>query len=169
VFSTGPQVFVADTLGNSNPINSNDSDHTYHQPRWSPTGSLIISNRESAMAPYPQEIWRTSATGTGGIQIIDHFGQHSSWSPDGSVLVYDYNGEVMTSTVPTGPGANNITNDPAADTSPAWSPDGNHLAMQSDRTGDDEIYSMEPAGAGIVNLTNDPGGDQEPSWSACPP
>ena len=37
----------------------------------------------------------------------------------------------------------NLTNDPARDFSPSWSPDGRHIAFVSDRDGNEEIYVME--------------------------
>jgi TolB protein len=36
----------------------------------------------------------------------------------------------------------NVTNHPAEDRYPAWSPDGQHLAFQSNRDGNWEIYSL---------------------------
>ncbi len=51
----------------------------------------------------------------------------------------------------------NMTNDPAADTFPAWSPDGEWLAFLSDRTGKNEVFVVHVAGSRLTQLTNDPG------------
>ena len=61
----------------------------------------------------------------------------------------------------------NMTNDPAADTHPAWSPDGEWLAFLSDRTGKSEVFVVHVAGSRLTQLTNDPGVQwQGPlSWS----
>lgn len=61
----------------------------------------------------------------------------------------------------------NMTNDDAADTYPAWSPDGEWLAFLSERTGKAEVFVVHVAGSRLTQLTNDPGVQwQGPlSWS----
>ena len=65
-----------------------------------------------------------------------------------------------------------LTNNPHADSSPSWSPDGKQIAFASDRDGHvidgrltDEIYVMDADGDNPQNLTNDPHHDWYPSWS----
>jgi len=58
-----------------------------------------------------------------------------------------------------------VTNNPAYDESPAWSPDGNRLAFMSIRDGNAEIYVMNADGSGQTNLTNNSGGDRAVAWS----
>ena len=58
-----------------------------------------------------------------------------------------------------------ITNHPAYDGQPSWSPDGKKIAFVSDRDGNNEIYVMDINGANILRLTNSPGDDSSPSWS----
>ena len=62
-----------------------------------------------------------------------------------------------------------LTNNPARDLEPAWSPDGNKIAFTSDRDGNDgkdEIYTMNANGTGLDRLTNNhPQDDFEPAWS----
>ena len=59
----------------------------------------------------------------------------------------------------------NLTDDPAGDSDPAWSPDGSKIAFVSDRDGDWEIYMMNADGSGQTNLTNNPEDDWAPAWS----
>src|SRR6266581_1015465 len=59
----------------------------------------------------------------------------------------------------------NLTNNPAKDTWPTWSPDGKRIAFTSNRDGNTEIYVMRADGTGQTNLTNDPGADDEAAWS----
>jgi TolB protein len=59
----------------------------------------------------------------------------------------------------------NITNDPANDSDPAWSPSGNKLSFVSDRDGDNNIYVMNPDGGDLTQLTDNPGYDGYFSWS----
>jgi hypothetical protein len=50
-------------------------------------------------------------------------------------------------------------------TTPAWSPDGEHIVFVSNCDGNREIYVMEANGSYQVNLTNHPADDWMPSWS----
>ena len=66
----------------------------------------------------------------------------------------------------------NLTNNPASDHSPSWSPDGKRIAFLSDRDGHfmngiptTEIYVMDADGRNQQNLTNNPSYDSSPSWS----
>ena len=60
----------------------------------------------------------------------------------------------------------NLTNNPASDVSPAWSPDGAKIAFHSDRGGNYQIYVMNADGSGETNLTNNNSGfDGYPAWS----
>jgi len=58
-----------------------------------------------------------------------------------------------------------LTDNPALDDFPAWSPDGSQIAFVSDRDGNPEIYVMNADGSNIRRLTNDPAADTYPSWS----
>lgn len=62
-------------------------------------------------------------------------------------------------------GFTRLTNDAAADRSPAFSPNGAKIAFQSDRDGQNEIYVMSADGSNQVRLTNDPASDTSPAWS----
>ncbi len=58
------------------------------------------------------------------------------------------------------------SNSTAADTDPAYSPDGTKIAFASDRDGDNEIYVAAWDGSGTVTkLTSNTSDDREPAWS----
>ena len=59
----------------------------------------------------------------------------------------------------------NLTDDKAADTDPAWSPDGKRIAFVSDRDGGREIWAMNPDGTDLQQLTKKTGGCTNLRWS----
>jgi Tol biopolymer transport system component len=63
----------------------------------------------------------------------------------------DGNGEIYAMNAD-GSGLTRLTNSPAFDSSPTWSPDGSRIAFGSGF----EIYVMNADGSGLANLTNDP-------------
>ncbi len=58
-----------------------------------------------------------------------------------------------------------LTNNPAEDTLPAWSPDGRQIVFVSDRDGNPELYVMDAAGGNQIRLTDNPSPDYDPAWS----
>ena len=85
---------------------------------------------------------------------------------DGNYEIYVMNAE--------GANLQNLTNHPAADHSPSWSPDGKRIVFMSARDGHVdanhgspifEIYAMDADGGNPQNLTNNPSYDTSPSWS----
>jgi Tol biopolymer transport system component len=76
---------------------------------------------------------------------------------DGNFEIYVINAD--------GTGLIRLTNDPASDGSPSWSPDGRRIAFVSDRDGNSDIYVMNANGTGQVSLTDNPANDWDPSWS----
>lgn len=65
-----------------------------------------------------------------------------------------------------GTGPVQLTNHPARDFDPTWSPDGARIAFASGRDGNDELYVMNADGSGVTRLTNNPGEpDHYPAWS----
>ncbi len=49
----------------------------------------------------------------------------------------------------------NLTNNPARDVNPFWSPDSQRIAFESDRDGFTQIYLMDANGSNIIQLTKD--------------
>jgi hypothetical protein len=72
---------------------------------------------------------------------------------DGNYEIYVMNGD--------GSGLTNLTNSPADDSGPVWSPDGQQILFTSNREGNNEVYVMNADGSAQTNLTNNPATDGE--------
>lgn len=62
-------------------------------------------------------------------------------------------------------GVKRLTDNPALDERPIWSPDGRYIAFVSDRDGNKEIYIMDSDGKNQRRLTFNSWNDENPSWS----
>ncbi|PYT07007.1 MAG: hypothetical protein DMF60_08000, partial [Acidobacteria bacterium] len=58
-----------------------------------------------------------------------------------------------------------LTDDPADDLSPDWSPDGSKIAFSSNRAGMQHIYVMNADGSSPTQITNSRAEDTGPAWS----
>ncbi|HLH09373.1 MAG TPA: prolyl oligopeptidase family serine peptidase [Terriglobales bacterium] len=94
----------------------------------------------------------------------------SSWSPDGKSVVVETNisGRDNLWIVPADGGwPRQLTISDQRQTKPAWSPDGQWIAFQSDKDGNEQwdIFVASPRNGDVVNLTNSPEVSEEsPSW-----
>jgi len=61
--------------------------------------------------------------------------------------------------------ARNLTNSPAGDGSPAYSPDGALVAFSSNRLGSYEIFALDLATLEVTRLTTNSTFDGDPSWA----
>jgi Tol biopolymer transport system component len=73
---------------------------------------------------------------------------------DGNSEIYSMNAD--------GSGVVRLTNDPAYDAEPTWSPDGAKIAFASSRAGVSEIYTMTFDGSGVAALSDS---STSPAWS----
>jgi eukaryotic-like serine/threonine-protein kinase len=58
-----------------------------------------------------------------------------------------------------------LTRGPAIDRQPAFSPDGLRIVFTSDRSGNQDLWSLELASGALRRLTFDPADDWDPQWS----
>ncbi len=59
-----------------------------------------------------------------------------------------------------------LTDHPAEESYPAWSPLGDKIVFVSDREGNGDIYLISPDGSGLERLTSHPAEDSAPRWTA---
>jgi Tol biopolymer transport system component len=166
---------------------------TDYSPAWSPNGEWIafMSNRAGN-----NNIWVVRPDGSDLRQVTDIPGisEYPTWAPDSSRIAFDCTfGRILANGTGDfeicvvnfdGTELMRLTDTPGENKQPAWSPDGNKLAFQTNRDGwptlpdyvplgydpgqfgDEEVYLMNLDGSGQINLTNNPREDDSfPAWS----
>lgn len=145
------------------------------RPAWSPDGSFLAFTRHEGSAI---SIFLRSADGREEKRLTTRTDPESdaAWSPDGKRLAFCFDktvpnqGDMDVYTI----GVDGDELRPALVTDgklsheewPAWSPDGQWLALTSTRDGNQELYIVRPDGKDLRRLTNDPAIDAHPAWSS---
>jgi TolB protein len=138
-------------------------------PTWAPTGAQIAFTSDRTGNP---QIYIVNADGTGLQRITtESYCDRPTWSPAPfneiayasrggggyQIMVFDF-ATRSTRAITDGIGSNE---------SPAFAPNGRHLAFVSDRTGRPQIYTIDRDGNNLRQITR-LGGNRYPNWSYFP-
>ena len=189
----GFDVWVMDADGKNQHTIVDEVGDGIRRPRWSPDGTKIafvanagaqnwyiffvdFTRLEGKGKKQKPLIYDVTGTGRFPAQEAD---RDPVFSPDGTLLAFesnrDKNAEIYVADITGEPGApkgqkvpgdiqQRLAADKAQDRRPRWSPDGQRLIFQSDRTGDWQLYSITPKGEDLQQLTND-GLNWRAEWS----
>jgi TolB protein len=135
-------------------------------PTWSPAGTQIAFTSDRSGSP---QIWVVGLDGTGLRRLTyESYADRPTWSPA------PYNEIAFAAR--TGPGydikilsiaegvTRQITFGEGSNESPAWSPNGRHLAFTSSRAGREQIFTVDRDGRNVRQITRD-GNNTTPNWS----
>jgi len=135
-------------------------------PTWSPTGTQIAFTSERRGQP---QIFTVNVDGTGLRQIsYESYADRPTWSPAPH--------NEIAFAARTGPGfdikilgiasgeTRQITFGEGTNESPAWSPNGRHLAFSSTRAGRTQVFTVDRDGRNLRQITRD-GNNTTPNWS----
>jgi TolB protein len=135
-------------------------------PTWSPTGTQIAFTSDRSGSP---QIWIVGADGLNLRRLTyESYADRATWSPA------PYN-EIAFS-ARTGPGndikiynlaegqTRQITFGEGSNESPAWAPNGRHLAFSSTRAGRGQIFTIDRDGRNLRQITRE-GNNLQPNWS----
>jgi TolB protein len=148
-------------------------------PTWSPDGKQIAFVQMMQLQDN-QTSWSidiANADGTKcGDQVLceirwsnqgEQYHGGLSWSKQGLLAIgmNSSGGNDIYSLFADGSAMFNLTNHPADDSLPAWSPDGKQIAFTSTRDGHYQIYVMDAFGGNVRRVSHGDSTDFAPAWS----
>jgi len=146
-----------------------------HEVVWSPNGDRLLAAWQKGNRSRLYGVLGPDTTGSAlepgtGLPVSGGPDLAPTWSNDGLWVAFsstrDGQPEIYRMR-PDGMQVERLTDDPAEDTEPAFSPNGRSLAFISDRTdGAPRLHVMDADGSNVRVVGNGPGmGHQSPEWS----
>lgn len=142
------------------------------QPMWSPDDKDILFRAQPAKGK-GSALHVMDANGANVRQVGPLGSSWGSWSPDGKRIAFSSLTEKWKEGDPIelcvmnadGSGFRQLTNKQGQNEAADWSPDGRTLVFNSNRDGNDEIYSFDLETGRTRNLTNHKEADLRPAFS----
>lgn len=136
-----------------------------HEPAWSPDGSQVYFL--SGDGGQAHDIWRVSLDGRNSEQLtvgsLYHFDVAVSAAGD---IAFSSNrsGNYEIYLQPAGSSAQQLTDDPALDARPTFSPDGRALIFESTRAGVPNLWQLDVRSRTTKQVTRHKEGARAPAW-----
>ncbi len=132
--------------------------------RFPRTLVLALLTAGTAMAPTRADGQQTGPVAAGAGTPEALAARQPAVSPDGSAIAFSYQGDIFR--VPYGGGAaTRLTVHEAYEGRPLWSPEGDRIAFQSDRWGNEDLFVMDADGRGMVRVTHHSTDDALGGWT----
>jgi Tol biopolymer transport system component/serine/threonine protein kinase len=158
------------------PVQVTDNGYLNVSPVWTPDGRnlLFVSNQGGSRDVYQLPLNTSSEPAGPPIRLTTGLNAHTiSISADGKKLAYsvfNYTSNIWSSRIPKGEAISISEAQPVTEGNQAIegigvSPDGQWLAFDSNRSGNQDIYKMPMGGGELQKLTTHPSDDFMPSWS----
>ena len=164
------EIYIMDTEGN-NKTNITNSSTNEMFPCWSPNGETILYCSEENEG---WKIYQMNIDGSNREKVSDYYGPdweiYPQFSPNGKKIAYfTHIPESKTRNIfvmnKNGKNSRQLTDTDFVDEDPFWSPDGNYIVFQSNRTGNYQIYTMKSDGTKQTCISNNKNSEYWPSWS----
>jgi TolB protein len=160
-----PEIYVMDRDGSDvrRLTNNPEIDST---PTWSPSGTQIAFASGRSGTP---QIYVVGVDGAGIRRISqESYADRPTWSPApfNEIAFSARTGpgfDIKILSIATGE-TRQITFGEGTNESPAWSPNGRHLAFMSTRAGRSQIFTVDRDGRNLRQITRE-GNNQTPNWS----
>lgn len=136
-----------------------------HEPVWSPDGKEIFFL--SGDGGQTHDIWRMPVNGGKANQLTANQAYHFDVSVAGDgTLAYSNNRDGSYDLWLRRPDGveQRLTDHPALDARPSWSPDGRRLVFESTRDGGPDLWLLEIESGELIRLTHTQGSARAPVW-----